>query len=80
MLFVCPAHGKFEPTQGIMYSCPAQAACPECGCIVCDISPDGGINIITDEEQSVLLRPGMYKELRPDLYEKYKDKIEGNQE
>lgn len=58
MRFECPNHGEVEP-EGIMYSCPAQASCPKCGRRLDDL--DGGIKIIEDEKECVLLRPDFYK-------------------
>ena len=48
MRFVCPTHGEFEPTEGIMYSCPAQAGYPSCDYIASDL--DGFIKVMSGEE------------------------------
>jgi len=52
-----------------MCSCLAQASCPECGKRLEDL--DGGIKIIEDEKEAVLLRPEFYKKSHPEIYRKY---------
>ena len=68
MKFVCSSHGEIKP-HVILDSCPARSSCPICGERMVDL--DGGIKIIEDEKEAVLMRPEWYKKTHPDVYKKY---------
>ena len=68
MKFICSVHGEVEPV-ATTYSCPAQGKCPICEKWLED--SEGGINIIEDEKQCILLRPNFYKRSYPEIYKKY---------
>ena len=67
MKFICKIHGEVEPI-GLLYSCPLQGSCPECGTRLVDIK--GEIKI-RSEEEAVRMRPELYKENYPEIYKKY---------
>lgn len=76
--FVCPDHGKFEPEKTYWGGAgwyDHLAYCPECNERIKDSDPpDHSIKVLSERE-AVLKRPEMYK--GTELYEKYKDEIEG---
>ncbi len=60
--FVCPEHGEFKPN-GVLYSCPLQARCPECDNLV--EAEGGGVKVLSEEEAR-RKRPELYGELHSD--------------
>ena len=72
MKFVCPEHGEVKGNE-IYDSCPAQTACPHCDRMLTDL--EGGIRMMSEEE-GVLARPHFYKKHHPEIYERYRNKIE----